>query len=144
MNNSSIFFPLLAQVFLTAMVWAWMYYTRIREMVAKNIPAQSLANGPRARELLQGVAGPSENLINLFELPVLFYVAALTAYVSGAVSTMFIFLAWLYVGLRFVHSVVHITYNNVMHRFAAYFLSTVILWAMWALLAWWLIGMANS
>ncbi len=144
MNNSSTFFPLLAQVFLTAMVWAWMYSTRIREMVEKNISAQSLANSQRAHELLRSVAGPSDNLINLFELPVLFYVAALIAYVSGAVSTIFILLAWLYVGLRFVHSVVHITYNNVMHRFAAYFLSTVILWIMWAVLAWRLIGMANG
>ena len=144
MNNSSIFFPLAAQVLLTAMVWTWMYFTRIREMLTKNIPAQRLENTQRARELLRGVAGPSENLINLFELPVLFYVAALIAYVSGAVSTIFILLAWLYVGLRFIHSVVHITYNNVMHRFAAYFLSTVILWIMWAVLAWRLIGMANS
>lgn len=144
MNNSSIFFPLFAQIFLTAVVWAWMYYTRIREMAAKKIPAQSLASTQKARELLRGVAGPSENLVNLFELPVLFYVAVLTAYVSGAVSSMLVLLAWLYVGLRFIHSAVHVTYNNVMHRFIAYFLSTLILWAMWALLAWRLIGMAGG
>jgi hypothetical protein len=42
-------------------------------------------------------------------------------------------LAWGYVLLRAVHSLVHTTYNRVMHRFLAYSVSTLFVFAMWAL-----------
>jgi len=72
--------------------------------------------------------------MNLFEMPVLFYVACIVFYVTGKVDGIALTLAWLYVALRIAHSVVHLTYNNVLHRLAAFGASTFVLLALWGLL----------
>lgn len=72
---------------------------------------------------------------NLFELPVLFYAACLTAYVLDVVDAWTLGLAWVFVAARLVQSVVHLTYNNPMHRGGAFILSIFILLALWVLLA---------
>lgn len=129
-----IFVPVLAQVLLTAVVWVWMYVTRLGAMLARGITPQQLATRER-HSVLAEVAGPSDNLQNLFEIPVLFYVGVLAAYVTGNVDSLLLGLAWTYVGLRWLHSLIHVSYNRVMHRFTAYFLSTLVLWAFWAMFA---------
>ena len=62
----------------------------------------------------------NRNYMNLLELPVLFYVVCIVAFVSGVATSLTVGLAWLYVGLRMVHTLVHVMYNDVMHRFAAF------------------------
>lgn len=135
MDKEIILLPLFAQVLLTAVVWFYMYYTRIREIIRGGINPQELAHAPRARELLKNVAGPSENLINLFEMPVLFYVAVIAVYMVGVVGIAYIVLAWLYVVLRVVHSIIHVTYDKVVHRFAVYVASSLVLWVFWGVFA---------
>jgi len=71
--------------------------------------------------------------MNLLELPMLFYVVGILLYVSGGASYLAIFLAWLYVALRIVHSLIHLTYNHVLHRLAAFTLSNVALVMLWVL-----------
>jgi len=140
MDKQIIFLPALALVLLTALIWCWMYYTRIKEICRKNIPVQDLADTSHAQTLLKSVSGPSDNLKNLFEMPVLFYAATLTLYVTELANYVYLTLASLYVVLRYAHSLIHVTYNNVMHRFTVYFLSTLVLWAIWIILAAQLIG----
>jgi hypothetical protein len=79
------------------------------------------------------VSIPNRNYMNLLELPMLFYVASLMFYVTSRVDGLVLGLAWLYVGLRIVHSVIHLTYNNVMHRLAPFVLSNLVLHAYWLL-----------
>ena len=129
-----IFYPLFAQVLLTAIVWCWMYKTRIAEMKRNKINPQTLANAADASNRLKSVAGAADNFKNLFEIPVLFYVAGIMLYVTQLVDTTFLILAGVFVLLRYIHSFVHITYNNVMHRFAAYVLSTLMLWIIWIMM----------
>lgn len=57
--------------------------------------------------------------MNLLELPVLFYVVGLMLYVTAGASSLVLALAWSYVALRILHSVIHLTYNKVVHRLAA-------------------------
>jgi hypothetical protein len=76
----------------------------------------------------------SRNFSNLFEMPMLFYVGSLMAYVTGQVDVWMVGLAWLYVALRCVHSYVHLTSNKVMVRFSFYFASHFALMLMWLLL----------
>jgi hypothetical protein len=76
---------------------------------------------------------PNRNYINLLEAPVLFYVVCLSAYVTSRVTPPIVGLAWVYVALRAAHSIVHVTYNNVLHRFLAYVASNVVLGFLWAL-----------
>jgi hypothetical protein len=74
----------------------------------------------------------SRHFSNLFEVPVLFYVVVLMAYASGQVGYWLIGCAWGYVALRYAHSVVHLTRNDVMTRFTLYAASGVVLAIMWA------------
>jgi len=129
-----IFIPLLAQVLLTALVWCWLYKTRIAEMRRSRIKPQKLAAAADGVELLKSVSGPADNFKNLFEVPVLFYAAVITLYVTQMVDTTFLTLAAVFVLFRYIHSFIHTTYNNVMHRFYAYLVSSLAVWIMWILI----------
>ena len=128
--NPSIILPVIALVLLTAVVWVRLYVERIRELKQRRIDPQSLATSASAGQTMQRVQA-SDNFRNLFEVPVLFY--ALCAVLASAqhVSSFFVIGAWVYVALRCIHSFIHLTYNRVMHRFAVYVLSTVILFVLW-------------
>jgi len=130
-----LLYPLLAQILLTGLVWVYMYITRLSYIAAQDIDPQDLALRARAEPLLIPVSAPSDNLRNLFEMPVLFYTAILLALIMFIQAPLLIAMAWSYVFLRSIHSLVHITYNRVVHRFTAYFASCIVLWAMWVMIA---------
>jgi hypothetical protein len=100
-----------------------------RRMTAGVAPRE-YALGEPAR-LPPEVSLVNRNYMNLLEIPVLFYVICLVAYSAQAASPSILPLAWGYVGLRIVHSLIHITYNTVLHRFLAFVLSNVVLVALW-------------
>jgi hypothetical protein len=79
------------------------------------------------------VSIPNRSYMNLLELPMLFYVGSLMFFVSGKVDAIVLGIAWLYVALRLVHSAIHLTYNNVMHRLIPFAVSNVVLLVYWAL-----------
>jgi hypothetical protein len=76
------------------------------------------------------VATPSDNLKNLFEIPTIFYALVLYLYVTHSVDTIYLVAAWVFVGFRALHSLVHCTVNVVLLRFALYAASTLALWYM--------------
>jgi hypothetical protein len=126
---------MLALAALTFAVWVYMYFTRIGEMRRKRIQAQELDSRVHAQALLTDSAHVADNLKNLFEMPVLFYAGLLLSMVLMIQDALLVQLAWGFVALRTVHSVVHCTYNRVMHRFVAYVASCVVLMLIWARLA---------
>jgi len=132
--NSAIILPVIALVLLTAVVWIRLYVERIRELRQRRIDPQALATSASAGQTMQRVQA-SDNFKNLFEVPVLFYALCAVLVSAQHVSAFFVIGAWVYVGLRYVHSFIHLTYNRVMHRFTVYVLSTVILFALWGVLA---------
>jgi hypothetical protein len=76
------------------------------------------------------------NLMNQFELPVLFHVVCMAMFMTNGVSLVGVLLAWLFVLLRYVHAYVHVTSNNLRIRslsFAAGFVVLVLMWAWFAL-----------
>lgn len=128
--------PMLAMMGVTAAVWVALYAKRLPYLLKHQIDPQSI----RTPDLMQAavpeqVQYPAYNLRNLFELPVLFYMLCLATMQLQAETPLLLGLAWLYVGLRALHSMIHCSYNRVAHRFAAYFLSTIVLWLMVAILA---------
>ncbi len=127
--------PLLAQVLLTFLVWSCLYITRVAEMKRKSIHPQSLNVRSRLQELLTESAAPANNFMNLLEMPVLFYLAVLLSLILLVQDEVLVILAWLYVALRYVHSLIHCTYNKVMHRFQVYFISCIVLLLIWLRLA---------
>lgn len=130
--------PLLAMVALTLLVWVRLYAVRIPEMKRSRIDPQRLA-GSADKHLLKDTRA-SDNFINLFEVPVLFYVLVLATMLSGISDGALLGLAWAFVGLRVLHSLIQCSYNRVMHRFAVYALATVTLFAYLGRLGWLVAG----
>jgi hypothetical protein len=126
--------PLLAMVALTLMVWVRLYLVRIPEMRRSRIDPQRLA-GSADKGLLKDTRA-SDNFINLFEVPVLFYVLVLASVAGGVTDPALLALAWTFVGLRALHSLIQCSYNRVMHRFTVYALATVSLFFYLGRLAW--------
>ena len=135
MSFNPILLPLLAMAGLTFLVWIYLFALRIPEIQQKGIRPDKLRDRAEAHKLLNVSAAASNNLKNLFELPVLFYVATLLAMVLLIQDVLLIRLAWGFVILRIIHSVIHCTYNGVMHRFIVYFVSGLFLLLMWVRLA---------
>lgn len=127
--------PLLAQVLLTFTVWGWLYITRVREMKSKGIHPQAVKSRSQLQNLLTDSAAPANNFMNLLEMPVLFYLAVILTLLLMVQDPVLILLSWIYVILRTVHSLIHCTYNRVMHRFLVYFASSLILLLIWLRLA---------
>ena len=111
-----------------------MCFRRISEIRASRIDPQSLATKDEASAILKNVSA-EENLRNLLEIPVLFYSVCLSLAVTETVTQQQLTLAWIYFGLRVLHSLIHVTYNLVVHRFVLYLLSTLCLFIMWVAFA---------
>jgi hypothetical protein len=129
-----IFYPVVALVALTFAVGVRMYLVRSGAVRGKRVKVKEFRLGESA-DVPADVALPNRNFMNLLETPVLFYVACIILYVTGRVDALALTLAWLYVGLRVAHSVVHLSYNNVLHRLAAFAASLAVLLALWIKLA---------
>lgn len=71
------------------------------------------------------------NFSNLLELPLLFYLVCVLSIVLKVSSPLLLSLAWTFVGLRVLHTAIHVTYNYPYHRFFAFLVSTLVLLAMW-------------
>ena len=127
---SAIFFPVAALVALTFAVLLIIPYARFRAAFRGEVKAKDFRYGESAN-VPGPVALPNRNLMNLLELPLLFYVVCIALYVTRTVDGLAITLAWTYVGLRAAHSAVHLTYNNVFHRLAVFAASNVVLLVIW-------------
>src|SRR5215469_10985869 len=123
MKQSAIFWPMTAQVLLILVVAVRMYQTRIAELYSRRIRPQELATSRSAlAAALENVAA-ADNFRNLFELPVLFFAVCPVLYITNGVTPLQLTLAWAFVLLRIAHSLIHTTYNRVMHRFRVFVLS---------------------
>jgi hypothetical protein len=130
MNQSDILLPICALVALTFAVLLMIPYVRFRAGGRGQITADDFKYGESAR-VPPEVSIPNRNMMNLLELPLLFYVACLMLYVTRTVDEASLRLAWLYVALRAGHSLVHLSYNKVGHRLIAYAASNVVLGTLW-------------
>jgi len=134
MNPAWILWPLLVMVALTFAVSIVMYRRRIAEIRAKEIRLQSVASALGMATQLED-ARASDNYRNLYEGPVLFYVAVLAAFALKVVTPLLLALAWIYVACRVAHSLIHCTTNRVRHRFYAFVASHAVLLVLWVVLA---------
>ena len=131
MAQTAIFGPFFATMLLTLLVWVYMYIRRISFVTKDNISPKDLAvPGALARLSPAAVSNPSDNLKNLFEIPVLFYALALYLFVTGQVDAIYVTAAWIFVAFRALHSAVHCTFNLVMLRFYLYLIATLAVWFM--------------
>ena len=128
MDQTAIFAPVFAMIFLTMVVWVYMYVRRIPFIRKNDFSPSELRPVEFARLSPPEVSNPSDNLKNLFEIPVLFYALLLYLFVTNQVDMMYLVASWVFVVFRVLHSVVHCTINIVMLRFYLYLTATVSLW----------------
>ena len=129
MRQAAIFGPFLATMLLTLVVWLYMYIRRISFIMSRGISSQDLAVPGALTQLSPpAVSNPSDNLKNLFEIPVLFYALALYLFVTKQVDVPYLDAAWVFVAFRALHSAVHCTFNLVILRFYLYLIATLAVW----------------
>lgn len=126
-----ILWPTFAMVALIFAVWITLFVQRIGH-IKRNPPGrEDFATGAAAMRYFEPVEMPANNLRNLFEMPVLFFALVPLLLVAGQAGTVQVALAWAYVALRALHSLIHIRRGAVGRRFFVYLLSCATLSAMW-------------
>jgi len=126
MDQTAIFGPFFAIMFLTIAVWIYMYVRRIGFINSTQLSPQDLAGpGALARVSPAAVSNPSDNLKNLFEIPVLFYALVLYLFATRQVDRLYVDAGWVFVAFRTLHSAVHCTFNIVLLRFYLYLIATL-------------------
>jgi hypothetical protein len=129
MTPEAIFSPFFATILLTMVVWVYMYIRRIGFIKSQKINPQGLTiSNALAQISPPSVSNPSDNLKNLFEIPVLFYALVLYLFVTKQVDTVYVNVAWIFVVFRILHTAVHSTFNLIMLRFCLYLISTLAVW----------------
>ncbi len=136
MKDAVLLAPVFALVALTAIVWLAMLIARGRRMREKGIVPQDMPSRALATEKLGDAEAANNALMNLFEMPVLFYALMGFVLALGLGDAVFVAGAWIYVALRAAQALIHLTYNNVLHRGLPYLAGTSLLFLMWVRLAW--------
>jgi len=106
MHQAAIFGPFFATMFLTMAVWIYMYARRIPFILGSGMTPGELATPGRLAQISPPeVSNPSDNLKNLFEIPVLFYALALYLFVTSQVDGAYVVAAWVFVVFRVLHTI---------------------------------------
>ncbi len=135
MIGMDILQPVVALLAWTMVMWAWMYATRIPAINKLPKDGNPNADVGWTRAKLEGLISPSiqwkaHNYNHLHEAPTLFYAVALVLAIIGQGDGLNATIAWIYVGLRVIHSIWQATVNRVMVRFALFALSSLALIAL--------------
>ena len=134
MNNPQpMLAPVIALVAWTAVMWAWMYATRIPAILRLRIRLDgNLPRGEQMATLPPRVRWKADNYNHLLEQPILFYAIGLSLALLGDTSTVSVALAWSYVALRIVHSLWQALANVIKVRFVLFAVSSLVLFALLA------------
>jgi hypothetical protein len=133
LNPNAIVLPAIAMFFLTATLIGRLGFTRVRAVRQGEVSIGyfRLYNEGEQPDRLQQIG---RHVQNHFEAPPLFYAVLLFLYVTSSVTLVSVGLAWLYVGLRAVHSVVHLGHNDVRQRLMVWASSMLVLASLWIVL----------
>lgn len=134
MNSINIFWPVLAQIFLTLAMFIMLGVRKVKAVKAGEVNRRQAALNNRVWP--EDVVKISNNIANQFEAPVLFYVLCLVLYSINAAGMAAIALAWLFTLSRYAHAFVHIGSNYVPMRFRLFMVGCLLLIAMFILVAW--------
>lgn len=126
----SMIAPVMALVAWSLVIWVWMYIHRIPAMQKAGIKPQEARFPGSLDKLPDGARQAADNYNHLMEQPTIFYAAALAIQVAGHADATGVHLAWAYVIVRVLHSVLQVSVNLVPVRFLLFTISTGVLAAM--------------
>jgi hypothetical protein len=119
--------PVLALITWTLIIWTWMYALRIPAMQAAKVNPQDAAHPGSLSVLPASVRQVADNYNHLHEQPTVFYALAFYCVLAGTGDETNVALAWIYVALRVLHSLIQCTVNKVMLRFSVFVLCSLVL-----------------
>jgi hypothetical protein len=128
MNQTAILWPMLSHVLLVYIIYGIVSLRRIQAVKA---------GSARTSQFRENREEPAEsvfahnNLLNQFQLPVLFHTACLSFYATGGVDVVPLLLAWLFAASRYIHAWIHVTTNRIRHRRPVFILGYFVLGVMW-------------
>ncbi len=131
LTRSPILLPVVGLVAWTMVMWFWMYLTRIPAIFKARMRLDP--NAPRGEQMSQlppRVRWKADNYNHLMEQPTIFYAVALALAVAGEGGGLNAQLAWAYLGLRIVHSLLQALINNITVRFSLFLISSLVLIAL--------------
>lgn len=128
----AVLLPPTALAFVTGFVLLRAFTSRIDELRTRRIHPQQIATSKMAAEKLENTQA-SDNLRNLFETPVLFYVLCGFLAITKLTTPLLLACAWGYVFLRICHTWIQLTNNKVIRRFQMFVASLMVLYVMWGL-----------
>jgi len=131
MSYSPLLAPVVALVAWTLVIMAWMAVTRFATFKKMGITLGNVPAGSRGVDM-EGkapdqVQWKSHNYTHLLEQPTIFYAIVIVLALMGMDQPINQYLAWGYVGLRVVHSLIQCTVNTVKYRFAIFSLASLCL-----------------
>ena len=129
MSAEMILLPLFVEVILTFALLIWLGPLRARDFRTGLVREEDIAL--RQPNWSKPTLQVQYSFSNQFELPVLFYVLTILAYVTHHAGTLFVVLAWVFVIFRLLQAYVHVTNNKVRLRCIFFIISALALVIMW-------------
>jgi len=124
--SSSLIYPMVAHVALTALLYVML-------TVARAPSVWGLGRQPNGSNPWENVEPRiSANLSNQFEWPLFFHVACLLLLQQQAVERPQLWLAWVFVAGRLIHSYVQVFTTNIRLRGLVFTINFVAVLAMWS------------
>lgn len=133
MQQTAILFPVIVLAAWTFIILLLLAFRRCKALFKHQVTTADFRVGESANVPVE-LCLVNRNLINLLEMPILFYVIALALLVTAQVNSTALWLAWTYVALRVLHSLVHLSYNHVLHRLVIFTIGNFVLSGLWLLL----------
>lgn len=113
--------PVLALILWTCVMWVWMYALRLPAFSKAGIkPDDARHPGTYSDKLPAHVRSAADNYNHLHEQPVIFYALMFLLALTGGADSLAVTIAWVYVGLRVVHSLVQVVIGKVGLRFLVF------------------------
>jgi hypothetical protein len=129
MSVQAVLLPLFVEVILTFVLLFWMARLRTAAFASGAVKSRDIALRepnwpPRAMQI-------GNAFHNQLEVPILFYVLTILAWVTRQADLVFVIMAWIFVAARLVHAFIHTTHNRVRQRGLAYIVGVIVLALMW-------------
>jgi hypothetical protein len=131
MTIRDVLLPLFVEVILTFVLLFWMAFLRTTAITSGSTQTRDIAL--REPNWPAGCTQIANAFHNELELPVLFYVLTILAWETHHAGTVFVALAWLFVVLRVIQAIIHVTDNHVRRRGSAFIVGAIVLAIMWAI-----------
>jgi hypothetical protein len=131
MSIQAVLLPLFVEVALTFVLLFWTGYRRTSLLKTGAVKPQDVAL--REPNWPSQVAQIGNAYQNQFELPLLFYVLTILAWITRHADLLFVVMAWIFVALRLVHAYIHVTDNDVNRRGPIFGVGALVLMVMWVI-----------